>query len=213
MKYGNIDIPSLVLYGGMEEQFTNLSPLYAHAVKAWEMAANGQSLEDIQALGSIYEEYEEWRIKAEELEKTTDRSPEQQVEYEKSMTQATKLALKITKNTNNVSAGLNNEQKERLATKRKEAVGLMNQMIGFIANGLRDLDLETKIATLEDFMNLREPVKKRLIYDVSAEPENGQPLGFTQRLGEVTPVMLNMHLSRNTPKSSQTSIDGDKEKE
>jgi len=209
MKYGNIEIKSLVLYGGMEEQFANLSPLYAHACKAWEAAANGQSLEDIQALGSIYEEYEEWRIKAEGLEKNQDRSPEQQAEYEKAMTEATKLALKITKGTS-VVAGLNQDQKERLASKRQELLDLMNQIIGIIANGLRKKDLETKVASLEDFMSLREPVKKRLIYDVSAEPENGQPLGFTQRLGEITPVLLNSHLSQATPKSSQTSTAGDK---
>jgi len=212
MKYGNIEIKSLVLYGGMEELFTNLSPIYAHAYKAWEASANGQSLEDMQALGSIYEEYEEWRVKAEELSKTEDRSAEQQAEYDKAMQEATKLALKITKGTSSV-AGLNQEQKERLAEKRQEMLDLLNQLIGIIASGLRREDLESKVASLDEFLALREPVKKRLIYDVSMEPENGQPLGFTQRLGEVTPVLLNSHLSQPTQESSQTSTGGDKVKE
>lgn len=200
MKYGNehhsIDVPSAILYGGAEEDLLSLIPLYLNAHKKWEASTNGLTIEDMQKVSVHYQDYESLRKEIEPLKKKLEEAGDQevdaetQIEYSSKMNKLTDLALKITRDGGMKSAqfGLNEEQLAKVKEFRKELISIINELMGVFALGLRKLDFETKVGTVEDFMSLREPEKKKLIYDVASDPQNGAPVGFIEQLGAITPV-------------------------
>ena len=192
MQYGNIEIKSLTLYDDWAELFVSSAPSFYSVLTKYQLSLTKMSEEETKEISHKVTEYQKANKELDETkekvkllkEEEQDEFLVQIKEYEETLE---KLGYELAQKNIELSltSGYTEQDLEKIKTARTAYLVELEQLLEFIANGIKQEDRETPLYSYSEYKKLPVGVKERLISDVARHEDNGINPSFLARLEAV----------------------------
>ncbi len=192
MKYGNIDIPSLVLYDDWAELFVTEAPEFYSALTKYQSSLTKMTEEETKEISKQVTEYQSTTQELESIKEKVKLLPEEEAvefnntikEYEdKLKTLGTTLAQKNIELS--LTSGYTEADLNKIKSARTVYLDQIKKLLEYISNGVKKEDRETQLYAFDVYNKLPVGVKERLILDVARHEDNGVNPSFLAKMEAV----------------------------
>lgn len=192
MQYGNMEITSLTLYDDWAELFVSCAPSFYSVLTKYQLSLTKMTEEETKEISKKVTEYQKANRELESTkekvkllkEEEQDEFMQKIKEYEDTLnTLGEELAQKNIELS--LTSGYSDEDLERIKEARSKYLIELEQLIEYIANGIKQDDRETQLYPYAEYKKLPVGVKERLISDVARHEDNGINPSFLVKLAAV----------------------------